>query len=1078
MTSPGPDDLFLVDNSPNGMSALSYLEEWSELSRTMDVATGYFEIGALLALGGKWRSWDGLRILMGSQTTGRTRALLAEALRQSAASRLTESLASERRKHPFLDGVQDVLDAMVAGRIDVRTYARAKFHAKAYITHSKHQNVPSSCLVGSSNFTRPGLSQNIELNVRVQEPAHVAQLQAWFDEHWEDGESITPELIEIVEPWVRERTPFEVYLKALADYFRGREESASSWERERSVIWPKLDAYQREGYQVMLRIARKHGGAFLCDGVGLGKTFVGLMLLERLVAKEGQRVILFAPKAAREGVWKPTVQNYLPDLDAGFGNLRLHSHTDLYRQGEMPRHLERYHEQADALIIDEAHFFRNKGRRADPERGIEPSMYRKLQHLISNPDGTRKKVFMLTATPINNSLSDFRNLVELFTDEQDDHFRGIGINSLRGHFVGLDRRLRQELADRQVQEDGENTDTNTAEVQQFVGDDPIFTNLVVQRSRKYAKRSQEQAGGTAALFPKREPPEVAKYTLRKSYGSLLNRVEAAFDGDDPLFTLALYYPRAYVREGVDMSSTEDRWEENRQAQVVALVRTQFLKRFESSVTSFEQSCWRLMLKILAFLDVHVGGDDEQRNRIDDWKAANSDVTDYARHQQAELGYESIEDDGDGDEDEDIVPPELRDAFGEPIDEAIFDLDAIREACFRDLDQVAGFLRECTKVGSDKDDKLKALKKILTTELDGQKVLIFTEFADTARYVARELRDAGITGVDTVDSRTKKDRRRVIQDFAPYYNDLSSSELAEANRTETRILISTDVLSEGLNLQDATRLINYDIHWNPVRLMQRIGRVDRRMNPDVEADMLRDDPTRQRGVVKYWNFLPPEELETLVRLYRRVSGKALVISKTLGVEGGAFLRPEDQLDPLREIQHLEELLDGTESAEELMRLALNDLRLAFENDPSGPRDLDRVVESMPPGIFSGRRHTEDHARGVFLCYRIPAPSEVEPDSGLAEKTDGPAEFTDEAGESRWYLAVPGEEAGEIEIIEDLGRIFQIVRCAETTTRALAFERDDLEACRHKVEKHIKNTQLKATNAPAGVSPTLIAWKELH
>ena len=133
---------------------------------------------------------------------------------------------------------------------------------------------------------------------------------------------------------------------------------------------------------------------------------------------------------------------------------------------------------------------------------------------------------------------------------------------------------------------------------------------------------------------------------------------------------------------------------------------------------------------------------------------------------------------------------------------------------------------------------------------------------------------------------------MIRQFAPYYNGMTSSDLQGKGEPETRVLIATDVLSEGLNLQDATRLINYDLHWNPVRLMQRIGRVDRRMNPEIEKKLVKDHPDVKaiRGTVEYWNFLPPGELDELLSLYKKVSNKTLLISKTLGIETGKLLRP--------------------------------------------------------------------------------------------------------------------------------------------------------------------------------------------
>src|SRR5205085_10523569 len=148
-----------------------------------------------------------------------------------------------------------------------------------------------------------------------------------------------------------------------------------------------------------------------------------------------------------------------------------------------------------------------------------------------------------------------------------------------------------------------------------------------------------------------------------------------------------------------------------------------------------------------------------------------------------------------------------------------------------------------------------------------------------------LTEAGIEGVEEIDSATKTNRGDLIKRFSPYYNETTSGALSARKQDEIRILISTDVLSEGLNLQDATRMINYDLHWNPVRLMQRIGRVDRRLNPEVEARLVIDHPeqAKLRGKVAYWNFLPPEELNELLTLYRQVAHKTLRISKTFGIE---------------------------------------------------------------------------------------------------------------------------------------------------------------------------------------------------
>jgi predicted helicase len=155
----------------------------------------------------------------------------------------------------------------------------------------------SMALVGSSNFTVPGLTDNVELNIQVRHDVEI--LQRWYEDHWDDAEDISPELLKVIERHTREYSPFEVYAKALQEYFRGHELTVGDWEKNQSAMYWTLDQYQREGYQALMKIARQHRGAFLCDGVGLGKTFVGMMLIERLVEFERKRVVLFTPKAAR-----------------------------------------------------------------------------------------------------------------------------------------------------------------------------------------------------------------------------------------------------------------------------------------------------------------------------------------------------------------------------------------------------------------------------------------------------------------------------------------------------------------------------------------------------------------------------------------------------------------------------------------------------------------------------------------------------------------------------------------------------------------------------------------------------------
>jgi hypothetical protein len=498
-------------------------------------------------------------------------------------------------------------------------------------------------------------------------------------------------------------------------------------------------------------------------------------------------------------------------------------------------------------------------------------------------------------------------------------------------------------------------ETNLVEAERVLSSDRVFKELVVQRSRAYVKKSQEQQGGNLALFPVRDPPVVAAYSVKRTYGRLLGVVEKAFQKDKPLFTLGIYYPLGYYKgddKSVDPSA------ENRQKQVCGLIRTQFLKRFESSAYAFEQSCNRLFVKLLAWAEKHSETPGEKR-RLEQWKTRHSDLTGFVSQRQRILWGDDREEDAE----EDLITEEMLEQV-EQLDRELFDVQEILNDTFGDLDQIVQFLEELKKFEPKHDDKLKALLKLLATDrvLKKYKLLIFSEFADTARYLRQELDKAGITGVEQIDSGSKISRGDVIRRFAPYYNGSSSAELAEQGEAEIRVLISTDVLSEGLNLQDATRMINYDLHWNPVRLMQRIGRVDRRLNPQVEERLVADHPEQRvlRGNIIYWNFLPPEELNELLTLYKRVTQKTLQISKTFGIEGRKLLKPDDDYEALREFN---EGYEGQTTVEEGMRLELQHL---LDADPG----LADRIAALPGRVFSGKERPTPGTKAVFFCYRLP------------------------------------------------------------------------------------------------------------
>lgn len=820
------NNLYIVDNASDAQSVKNYLSQWCDVSKQMDIATGYLEIGGLLELDTNWQKLDKIRIILGNEVTKRTKDVIDTAV-SAILARLHNSINGEHEKNEFLTGVPAILDALKSGKIECRVFDKSKFHAKAYITYFRDEyknqfiqamNIPAGyALVGSSNFTKAGLTQNIELNVQVNHD--VEQLQEWFEKMWCQGEDITDAVLKVIENHCKEYSPFDVYLRSMYEYFKSREETVSEWENNDSVIYSGLSQYQKDGYNSLVEIADKYSGAFLCDGVGLGKTFVGLMLIERYVKKERKNVVLIVPAAARISVWETTIKKYIPEILDGFYPFKIINHTDLLLEKNQNL-MDQIAEQAEIIVIDEAHHFRNRA----------SNRYQKLFDMMGM--GNQKKMFMLTATPINNSFMDLQHLIELFTHRKDDYFAGapLGIHSLSGHFKKMENCLR------------------------------------------------EQVGGS-------------------------------------------------VSENVDAS------------------------------------------------------------------------------------------------------------------EDIFRSDML-------VNELAEFIDDIMNFDSNNDDKIRELKRILDEDehIKNKKVIIFTEYRSTARYIFNELKKAGYDGLFEIDGQSKGDRHDMVVRFSPYYNDASSASIND----EIRVLIATDVLAEGLNLQDAQCLINYELHWNPVRLMQRIGRVDRRRNSEIEAKLLFDHPelAEDRANAYYWNFLPPTELEKLLSLYRIVTQKTLRISKTFGIEGKKLLTPDDDFEALKEFNSQYE---GSTSTEEEMALAYQEL---IQNNP----DYINSVKMLPQKMYSGKSVLSP--KGYFFCFELPS-----------KRADGTWSRGD--GLYRWYFVDQENKT----VLQNTYEIWKIIKCSEDEPRVFVANEDEFSDNRKAVERFITRTYLHAIQAPVGIKGRLVTWMQV-
>jgi Superfamily II DNA and RNA helicases len=998
----------------------------------MDIATGYLEIGGLLELDSSWQRLDKIRIILGNEVTKRTHTVLTEAV-NTLLSNLKSSVDIEQEKNEFLLGVPAILDALKSGKIECRVFDKSKFHAKTYITYFRDDyrnqfiqsmNVPSGyALVGSSNFTKAGLTQNIELNVQIKDD--VEQLQEWFNFHWDQGVDITNAILSVIEKHCKEYAPYDVYLRSMFEYFKTREETISEWENHDSVIYPILAQYQRDGYNSMVEIANRYNGAFCCDGVGLGKTFIGLMLMERFVKKERHNVVLIVPASARVSVWETTIKKFIPEILEGFFPFKIINHTDLLLEKNQNL-MEQIAQQAEIVIIDEAHHFRNRA----------SNRYRKLFDMMNQ--GLEKQIFMLTATPINNSFLDLQHQIELFTHRRDDYFAAapLGIHSLQGHFKKMEAKLYSSASASEAVDISDDI---------FRGDQ-LVNQLVVQRSRAYVKKSLSSAEGSNVLFSLRQPPIVANYSLQLSYGKLIDDFMQSFYRKDKqtgrpiaILSLAIYSPYEEEYYIGDKSKIDD-MVSGRQAQIVNLIRQLLLKRFESSIAAFEETCIKIYVRLRKFLiDYKECGN---ARTIDRLLVKHTDVWGYVEHyikNEAQKTVEDVEDD---------LPDYIWNTE-EYLDESEFDIRAMLDDTILDIEVLAEFIEDMMGFTPEKDDKLRELKRVLTEDprLVGKKVIIFTEYRATAIYLFRELEKAGFKNVFEVDGNSKENRHSMVQRFAPYYNDLTSADIND----EIQILIATDVLAEGLNLQDASCLINYELHWNPVRLMQRIGRIDRRRNAEIEAKMLCDHPElmEDRANAYYWNFLPPEELEKLLSLYRTVSKKTLRISKAFGIEGKKLLTPDDDYEALKDFNSQYE---GEASGEEFIALAYQKL---ISDNPN----YEVEVSNLPKKMFSGKASA--NIKGYFFCYELPI-----------KKADGT--WSNGNGMYRWYIL--DNSTGTV--LQQAYEIWNAIKSEKDETRVFTVSESEFSEKRKAIEDYIKKSYMRVVQAPVGVKPRLVTWMRLN
>lgn len=890
-----------ADNTADERTMANVLADMMRVGeKRLDIASGFFKPEVWRWLGSELQGLESFRLLLGKPPKLENPNADEDTvdLRRFYRDRLRKDLEKLPLTRDYAVLVDELIAFLEDERSQVRYYNGTFLHAKAYI-------LDHYAIVGSSNFTPSGMTRKAELNLVQKTESVVRDLREnWYESMWSNATDSTQDLIDALNeskfgeaPW----TPHDVFIKVLYEYFKDRI-TPDGLEARMGV---ELASFQQEGLRESIRLIDRHGGVIVSDAVGLGKTYIGMSLLEHYIygkRRKGHipRGMVICPAQLRDLVWEPKLDEY--GIKADVVSQEVISRADWnYRQAN----------HYDVILIDESHNFRNPG----------TNRYQNLMKMLAtgNPDNPDKIIILLTATPINNSIWDLYNQVAFITRGQDTFFREYGISNLNGFF-------------KEVQE-------------RSVDIFSLLEQIMVRRSRTDVRKRQEQGeeirlpGKGVIRFPERELHTV-QYNLTGTYDGFYQKIVHGIES----LSLISFNVEEYRRE----EQVDDEVERVRQYSnaLVGLLKTLYLKRLESSLTAFEISIRRQK---------------EFQDRFYDFLVRGGKLLSSKEHRRL-LALQAFEDDRPQDDVQAVIDSLPK------VDIDAYYVGKLRERLQEDqktLDEILEFVQliQTQRDETQRDAKLNEVRQLLSGELAGHKVLIFSYYQDTAQYIFEALRDdpswqaawehAPI--IEVVHGNVDGHRReRLVKRFAPEANSTKETPAPiDDENPEIDILISTDVLSEGQNLQDAGVIINYDLHWTPIRMIQRAGRIDR-LGTDYET-------------LHIYNCFPQNGLESLLRLVQRLQDRIRDIDRTVGLDASILGESISarSLEQLRRLQEEDQtVIDELEREIELVSTDEMKLPLVTYLQQMG---LEKV-QSIPKGISSGREPSDTWSSGVFLAFQ--------------------------------------------------------------------------------------------------------------
>ena len=951
---------------------LPALQQTLETATHADFCVGYFNLRGWRGLGSYVENWNGgedecCRLLVGMQRLAEEELREAKRLAKQdggidnqTALRLKRRLAEEFREQLTVGvptraderGLRQLAQQLRDEKVKVKLFLRHTLHAKLYLIYRSDLVAPTVGYLGSSNLTLSGLSHQGELNIDVVDSDSCEKLENWFEDRWNDRWciDISKELVEIIEQsWAREEPipPYHIYIKMA--YHLSQEARAGLTEFQiPSEFEDKLFEFQTAAVKIAAHHLNRRGGVLIGDVVGLGKTLMGTALARIQEDDHGIETLIICPKNL-VNMW----ENYREEY-----RLRGRVLSISRVLNELPD-LRRYR----LVMIDESHNLRNR----------EGKRYRAIQEYIQQNES---KVILLSATPYNKTYLDLSNQLRLFVDETED----LGIRPEQ--YI---KKLGGETQFIRKHQSGVRT-LSAFEHSEYIDDwRELMRRYLVRRTRSFITENYAETDpetkrkylsfpdGTRSYFPTRLPKtmqfEIDDQNPDDTYAqlysvSVVNVISS--------LKLARYGLANYI---VDTPSDPPTEAEQQQLQdlsrggqrLMGFCRTNLFKRLESSGQAFIQSVDRHILRNYIFL--HAIENDEPLPI----GSQNAEMLD-SRFEDRDTEDATLILDVSGDEDDTQLDSTnsqsayTADAYKQRAAE-IYGLyttkyksrfrwlrpnlfhTMLRKELTEDALALTEILRKYGTWNPEQDAKLNALQKLLTETHPDDKVLVFTQFADTVQYLTDTLSERGITQIApaTGDS---ADPTALAHRFSPVSNEKQD----RINRAdELRVLISTDVLSEGQNLQDCSIVVNYDLPWAIIRLVQRAGRVDRigQMSEDILC----------------YSFLPAEGVERIINLRGRVRARLRQNAEVVGTDE-AFFEDDGEAGNETIVNLYNEQAGLLDDAQD------NDVDLAshayqiWKNAITQDLDLEKIVPALPSVVYSTQLHipTDTEPEGVLVYIR--------------------------------------------------------------------------------------------------------------